>query len=691
MESQGNNRIVETRRPHAALRTAAVPLAVALATVLAGCATGVQVARDAPPAIVDRVNPIASYQPGTHLYEAVPKDRLNTATRQVAAEGLKALDAGEYEKANRLFNLALKTDINNSYLHFLNGYAYHLRGLGGESKLYALAQQGYEQALHFDPSNVAARQYLGLLYLDRRDYDAARSTLMEATLYDHDDPELLYDLAAASYYARDPRTAWAALQGLSRIEGDQLQPRTLQALAVTAAAMGKDADARKYLARWQALDGANQGGDQALQYAERRVDAWRNGYASDFRAAYRPDTAGGDDDVDGHQEYPQPGSFPQAADSDFVPPVSNAYPASADTTTAPSADSAFPPSQPAAATDPYSGGAAGSGSFFDKNMVMLDVTIIGTEEDNTDTIGVNLLDGLRIQFGNSVGTPGYSRQTTTNSDLLNPIMDTSVKQVSKLIQVPALTYTLNIANAEDRRNEVLARPTLVATGGQTSTFFSGVDVIGAAVSTGQGGSVQVQKEAGVKLSLTPEFLPGGLIKMNVEAERNFLTNPNSNVLFDFRLDTSKTQVSANVVMRFGETLILSGLSERNVESNNSGVPLLRDVPIVQYLFSRKTKRDYQKSVLILVTPRRPSYTNRPKEEVAAERAAMSDFERTQAEFEDRFKQWYAPAPNWAQISRILETSPLYREFRTGDLRMESWVSRATHGGRLRSVLGFLFY
>lgn len=679
MESQGNFHVAAARR----LRAAALPLAIAATMALAGCAVGTQVARDEPAPALDRVNPIASYQPGTHLYDAVPRDRLNTATRQVAAEGLKALDAGEYEKANRLFNLALKTDINNSYLHFLNGYAYHLRGLGGESKLYALAQQGYEQALHFDPSNVAARQYLGLLYLDRRDYAAARSTLMEASLYDHSDPELLYDLAAASYYARDPRTAWAALQGLSSIEGDKPQARTLQALAMTAAALGKDAEAHKYLQRWQALDGAGGDGDPALRYVERRVDAWRNGYASDFRAAFRPDTAndggegGGDADGDAGQDFPQAGSFPQSTPSDFVPP----------------ATSAFPSSQPAPqAGDPYAvGGTQASGSFFDKNMVMLDVTIIGTEEDNTDTIGVNLLDGLRIQFGNSVGTPGYSRQTSNNSDLLNPIMDTSVKQVSKLIQVPSLTYTLNIANAEDRRNEVLARPTLVATGGQTSTFFSGVDVIGAAVSTGQGGSVQVQKEAGVKLSLTPEFLPGGLIKMNVEAERNFLTNPNSNVLFDFRLDTSKTQVSANVVMRFGETLILSGLSERNVESNNSGVPLLRDVPIVQYLFSRKTRRDYQKSVLILVTPRRPTYTNRPKEDIAAERAAMSDFERTQAEFEDRFKQWYAPAPNWAQVSRILETSPLYREFRTGDLKMESWISRATHSGRLRSALGFLFY
>src|SRR5690606_20882056 len=117
---------------------------------------------------------------------------------------------------------------------------------------------------------------------------AARSMLMEATLYDHDDPVLLYDLAAAAYYARDPRTAWAALQGLRAIEGDQPAPRTLQALAVTAAAMGNDADARKYLEQWRMAGGADADGARALQYTARRVDAWRTGYASDFRATYQP-------------------------------------------------------------------------------------------------------------------------------------------------------------------------------------------------------------------------------------------------------------------------------------------------------------------------------------------------------------------------------------------------------------------
>jgi len=606
--------------------------------------------------------PLPIHQSALRLAAEIPADKLTTASRQIAAEGIRALDIRQYSKASDLFNLALKTDINNSYLHFLNGLTYHLRGLDGEATLFALAQQGYERAIQFDGSNAIAHYYLGSLYLDRRDYAAAKGEFMEAALYIKDDPDLLYDLATASYYARDPRTAYAAMNGLLALTDGEIGPRNLRALAITAAAAGDDAAARGFLK--QLAERKLSQGQGQLGFVEDRVQSWASIYSGNIIKADYTMGGGMGGGMGGDMSGDMSGGMSGGMGSGY------------------------------GGMNGSMGGLGGiqqAGAFFDKNMVMLDVAIIATEEDDNDTFGVNLLEGLRIQFGNQLGTPGYSRQITQNSDLLNPLFDSATKQITRVIEIPSIAYTLNIANAQDRRNEVLARPSLVALAGQTSTFFSGTDVIGAAVSTGQGGSVQVQKEAGVKLSLLPEFLPDGLIKIQVTAERTFLTNPNSNVLFDFRLDTSKTIVNANVAMKFGETLILSGLSERNIEVDNSGVPGLRDVPLVQYLFSRQTKRDFHKSVLILITPRRPSYTNRDDRDIAAERENFSDFERAQAEFEDKYKLWFQPVPNVAQAVSMLEYSPVFREFRSGDIKLDSWISRASHGGRLRAALGFLYY
>ena len=63
-------------------------------------------------------------------------------------------------------------------------------------------------------------------------------------------------------------------------------------------------------------------------------------------------------------------------------------------------------------------------------------------------------------------------------------------------------------------------------------------------------------------------------------------------------------------MKYGETLILSGLSGATWESSNSGVPVLRDVPLVQYPVQPSDRARLCKSVLIIVTPRRPAYTHR---------------------------------------------------------------------------------
>lgn len=339
-------------------------------------------------------------------------------------------------------------------------------------------------------------------------------------------------------------------------------------------------------------------------------------------------------------------------------------------------------------------GMAGTG-FVEKQMAVVDVSIISTEEDNTQAMGVNLLDGLKIQFGNPLTqTPAFSQtngasSTTDNVTKANSTDGTS-SVLTRLIQVPALTYSLNIANANAKRNEVLARPTLVALGNMPSNFFSGQDIVGAAVSGGQGSSVQIQKEVGVKLSVTPEFLPDNLIKLNVIAERTFLAIPSTSVKFDFRLDTNKTMVNANVVMKFGETLILSGLSERDQTKDRDGVPVLQDVPIVQYLFSRNVTRDYYKSVLILLTPRRTQYTNRAEADIAAERATMSASEVAMAEFEDKYRPWFKPTPNVAEITKALEGGSLYREFRTGDIAA-SWNRIESTEERLRAAVRFLYY
>ena len=182
----------------------------------------------------------------------------------------------------------------------------------------------------------------------------------------------------------------------------------------------------------------------------------------------------------------------------------------------------------------------------------------------------------------------------------------------------------------------------------------------------------MQKEVGVKLAVTPEILEDDFLRLHVVAERTFLTDPASSVLFEFRLDTTKTNVNSTVTMRFGETLILGGLSERETSNSKDGVPGLMDIPGVSLLFSERSKRHFERSILILLTPRRPQYTRQAEDNRQKTRDRMSDLERDLERLAKRHEDWFTPRPTFNQIIDTLKKREFFEEFRSGDFRLRAW-------------------
>ena len=248
-----------------------------------------------------------------------------------------------------------------------------------------------------------------------------------------------------------------------------------------------------------------------------------------------------------------------------------------------------------------------------------------------------------------------------------------------------MTYSLNIANSADANNQVLAKPSLVAQAGETSEFFSGTEILAAAVSGGSGDSVSVQKEVGVKLAVTPEILPNDMIRLHVVAERTFLTDPSNSVVFEFRLDTTKTNVNSTVTMKFGETLILGGLSERETSKSADGVPGLMDIPGLNYFFSQRVEREFERSILILMTPRRPVYTRQSGSDRAAVNGELSELEQELAKLERRHGDWYTPRPTFDVLREQLEGKAFFEEFRAGDVQIDAWHSNPESQQMIASV------
>lgn len=613
---------------------------VSLVILLSGCVAGIPEH--------NRSGNVVSMELPQLLEQARTRAGHSSETLLLVDQGLADLGNADYAKASSNFNQALKLDTANSWLQFLNGLAYHLGALNGDSSLYELSEQGYLLAIRFDPTNWVARYQLGLLCLDQKKYPAAQEYLAEALLFNESNPDLLYSLVVASYYAKDPATAAGILDRLIILEPES--ERVLRADCMVRSALGDNAGVKSSLDRYARLFG----GKQVPGGLAMRIGDWRRFY-----------------EQVGQRSVPEGVGALEIQPAAYQPPV----PVKENTDQKTGSDAKVPAVETAEEQP---------------KMIIVDVVMVGTEENVSTRKGVNLLSGLSIQFG-ATDKPAYGYQETRHQDKDSSVYETS-KTITKALSIPAVSYSLNIFNSQSDRAEILARPTLIALDGEESKFFSGLNIQASAVgdsNNGTSGAVQINEKVGVTLGIKPQFLDNKSIKLQVHAQRRFLKTPSPDIVYENKIETTETDVSATVIINFGETLVLSGLSEKETERIRDGVPFLQDIPGLQYLFSKKDTRDYQRSVLILLTPRPPQYVYRETEgnQAQGEKSQQSSLNELKA----RYSDWFKPYPNWASVFHHMQSNSLYREFRTGDVTLERWEGQQSLSDRLRIAMDFLYY
>jgi Flp pilus assembly secretin CpaC len=159
------------------------------------------------------------------------------------------------------------------------------------------------------------------------------------------------------------------------------------------------------------------------------------------------------------------------------------------------------------------------------------------------------------------------------------------------------------------------------------------------------------------------------------------------------VQTSRNMVTANVRLRFNETLILSGLSEREITSMNSRTPFLGELPGLQYLFSRRDSQDFTRSVIIMLTPRRVASLNETL--AGLDTAAASEAGRDPALVREMRRKALAELggiwPNLSVTLRHMDRNRLFRAVRSGDLEMEDWERPDRIESLLTDLVGLLYH
>jgi pilus assembly protein CpaC len=612
--------------------------ALAMAALI--CTSPISQAQPVEKSFVDMVSKFA----------LVPKEAPESEMLAKARVAVNFIQRMELAQANKAINEALQLDAGHSQLHFLNGFIYHLQARQGDSQKNDMAIEGYQQALRIDQGNWIAQEFLGLAYMDQKKFDLAKNQFADVLLLTPDSTVSLYGLMVSSYLTGDAVTACAAADQFQKT-ARQAHDGFIRSSVSVYAACGKFEKAELMRTALSELKRE----PAEIQRVDQRLAQWKSVYRQYASVA--------------------PERLAQASNtsSGIAQPLTRPAPIP-DT---PQSNRALAPAR-AAVDNPGDGG---------PRMVLVDVVLVSTQELVSTSKGVNLLSALTLQLGSVAGNVAAFSQVNSSRLASNAAADVSTA-ITRAVTIPALAYSLNIANASSSMNEVLARPTLAAMEGMPSEFFSGTNLsAGVVAASAQGGTtvVPVEKRFGVKLAVTPVFLANGRIQLKVDAQRTSLNTTADNPKVTYQLEIAETTANANVVMNLGDSLVLSGLSEKSTANTRDGVPVLQDVPVVQYLFSNKRTNDIQRSVLIVITPRAPAYT------AIADSNNAPALSASTLTLREKFGFSGSSSSNVEAILSQLKANDLFRDFRQGDVSLERWDRVHSTGERLRQALDFLYY
>ncbi|RMF86308.1 MAG: type II secretion system protein GspD [Nitrospinota bacterium] len=112
-----------------------------------------------------------------------------------------------------------------------------------------------------------------------------------------------------------------------------------------------------------------------------------------------------------------------------------------------------------------------------------------------------------------------------------------------------------------------------------------------------------RRDVGITLRFTPQIGEGGTVRLNIFQEISAIQETVTGLAASqVGPTTSKRSAKTSVVVRDKQTVVIGGLMQDNVNSRQTKVPCLGDVPFLGRLFSFASERGDKTNLLIFITP-----------------------------------------------------------------------------------------
>lgn len=246
--------------------------------------------------------------------------------------------------------------------------------------------------------------------------------------------------------------------------------------------------------------------------------------------------------------------------------------------------------------------------------VMIEARIVVADDSFSRNLGVRL--GLRGDRTAGATRVGISNDTNASIDVLNKGVGGTDGKQGYIVNLPssassggALAMTLvNAAQGAlvslelqaleaDGRGRTVSSPRVITADQQKAVISQGKKYYVIAPGGAGAAAAPQEKEASLKLEVTPRITPDRRVFMELKVSNDILTTSGQYPVVETK------DVQTNVLVASGDTAVLGGVYELQETDGESKIPWLGDIPYVGNLFKSKSKGSTKKELLIFITPR----------------------------------------------------------------------------------------
>ncbi|MBI5508417.1 MAG: type IV pilus secretin PilQ [Deltaproteobacteria bacterium] len=149
------------------------------------------------------------------------------------------------------------------------------------------------------------------------------------------------------------------------------------------------------------------------------------------------------------------------------------------------------------------------------------------------------------------------------------------------------------------KGRIISSPRITTLDNKTAKISQGIDIPITVVSAAGANTRFIP--AVLELEVTPHVTNDGSVLLKIKTSKNEPSQSLKGAQGDPAIE--KKQAETEVLVRDGDTTVIGGIYTRNTAESYDGVPFFSDIPVLGWLFKKRSTSDKRAELLVFITPR----------------------------------------------------------------------------------------